>query len=273
VDWAKNGAVGDIREVHLWTNRPIWPQGVERPTDSQPVPQGLNWDLWVGTAPERAFSPAYHPFKWRGFWDFGTGALGDMGCHIIDVPFWALDLGGSCKVEAESGGQTHDSGPKWSIVTWHFPAKGERRSVVMKWYDGGKMPPQPAGMSDEAWKEAKEGGVMFVGDKGTMAGGRAKMPVVLGEFGKDFKPPERTIPKSPGHYLEWLNACKGGPSAGTNFDYSGPLTETVLLGNLAIRVNQPIEWDAEKMRTNVPEANALLRREYRKGWELEALTA
>jgi len=128
-------------------------------------------------------------------------------------------------------------------------------------------------MADEAWKEAKEGGVMFVGDKGTMAGGRAKMPVVLGEFGKDFKPPEGTIPKSPGHYLEWLNACKGGPSAGTNFDYSGPLTETVLLGNLAIRVNQPIEWDSEKMRTNVPEANALLRREYRKGWELEALTA
>jgi predicted dehydrogenase len=273
VDWVKNGAVGNVREVHLWTNRPIWPQGVETPTDSPPVPAGLNWDLWVGTAPMRAYSPAYHPFKWRGFWDFGTGALGDMGCHIIDVPFWALDLGGSCKVEAESDGQTHDSGPKWSIVTWHFPAKGTRPAVVMKWYDGGKMPPQPAGSSDQQWKDAKEGGVMFVGDKGTIAGSRAKLPVVLGELGKDFKAPERTIPKSPGHYVEWLNACKGGPAAGTNFDYSGPLTETVLLGNLAIRVGKAVEWDSEKMKTNLPEANALLRREYRKGWELEALTA
>jgi len=273
VDWVKNGAVGNVREVHLWTNRPIWPQGVERPTDSPPVPAGLNWDLWVGTAPMRPFSPAYHPFKWRGFWDFGTGALGDMGCHIIDVPFWALDLGGNCKVEAESDGQTPESGPKSSIVTWHFPAKGKRPAVVMKWYDGGKMPPQPAGLSDQQWKDAKEGGVMFVGDQGTIAGSRAKLPVVLGELGKDFKAPERTIPKSPGHYVEWLNACKGGPAAGTNFDYSGPLTETVLLGNLAIRVNQPIEWDSEKMKTNVAEANALLRREYRKGWELEPLSA
>jgi hypothetical protein len=196
-----------------------------------------------------------------------------MGCHIIDVPFWALDLGGSCRVEAESDGQTDVSGPKSSIVTWHFPAKGKRPAVVMKWYDGGKMPPQPAGLSDPAWKEAKEGGVMFIGDKGTMAGGRAKAPVVLGELGKDFKAPERTVPKSPGHYVEWLNACKGGPAAGTNFDYSGPLTETVLLGNLAIRVGKAIEWDSEKMKTDVAEANALLRRGYRKGWDIEAPTA
>ncbi|HEY8750370.1 MAG TPA: Gfo/Idh/MocA family oxidoreductase [Tepidisphaeraceae bacterium] len=274
VDWIRAGVLGQVHDVHLWTNRPIWPQGADRPTDTPPVPTGLDWDLWLGTAPQRPYSPAYHPFKWRGFWDFGTGALGDMGCHIIDIPFWALDLGGNCTVEAESGGQTLESGPKWSIVTWRFPARGKLVPLVMKWYDGGKLPIQPAGMSDEAWNDAKEGGVIFIGDKGVMAGSRAKMPNVLGEYGKDLKPPDRTIPTSPGHYVEWLEACKGGPAAGTNFDYATPLTETVLLGNLAIRVGKPIAWDSAHMKvTNHPEANALIRREYRKGWGLDAIEA
>jgi predicted dehydrogenase len=231
----------------------------------------MDWDLWLGTARQRPYSRAYHPFNWRGFWDFGTGALGDMGCHIIDIPFWALDLGGNCTVEAESGGQTPESGPKWSIVTWRFPARGKLGPVVMKWYDGGKLPIQPAGMSDEAWKDSREGGVIFIGEKGVMAGSRAKMPNVLGEYGKELRPPDRAIPKSPGHYVEWLEACKGGPAAGTSFDYAAPLSETVLLGNLAIRCGKPIEWDSIHMEvTNLPEANALIRREYRKGWDLES---
>jgi predicted dehydrogenase len=269
VDWVQQGEIGKVREVHLWTNRPIWPQGQMRPTDNLPVPASLDWDLWLGTAPERAYSPAYHPFKWRGFWDFGTGALGDMGCHIIDLPFWALNLRGPCTVEAETAGQTEESGPKWSIVTWHFPTRGDLPPVRMKWYDGGKLPPKPEGLSDKDWADSKEGGVIFIGDKGTMAGHRAKPPNVLGEFGKDLTPPERKIPRSPGHYVEWLQACKGGPAAGTNFDYSAPLTEVVLLGNLAIRCGQRIEWDSERMKvTNVSAANHLLRREYQKGWEL-----
>jgi predicted dehydrogenase len=269
-DWIQQGVIGPVSDVQMWTNRPIWPQGQDRPKQTPPVPASLDWDLWLGTAPMRPYSPAYHPFKWRGFWDFGTGALGDMGCHIVDLPFWAVNLSGPCAVEAQSGGQTLESGPLWSIVTWEFPTRGSNPPVKMKWYDGGKMPPRPEGISDETWSASKEGGVIFIGQKGVMAGARAKPPNVLGDLGRDLTPPEPKIPGSPGHYVEWISACRGGPPAGTNFDYSGPLTELVLLGNIAIRCGKRIEWDPEKMKIiNVPEGNQLLRREYRKGWEVE----
>ena len=269
VDWIKAGVLGPVREVHVWTNRPIWPQGINRPEETPPVPEGLDWDLWLGTAPLRAYNPAYHPFKWRGFYDFGTGALGDMACHIVDPAFWALNLSGPCTVEAKTEGATQDSYPNWSIITWEFPARGALPPVKMTWYDGGKMPPRPKKVTDYEWSRMKGGGLMYVGDKGTMIGGNTRQGRILGELGKDLKPPDRTIPKSPGHYREWLDACRGGPAALSNFDYAAALTETVLLGNIALRSGQKIEWDPTRMKvTNVPEANQFIRREYRKGWEV-----
>lgn len=270
VDWIKAGVLGPVREVHVWTDRPVnwWPQGVGRPTETPPVPEGLDWDLWLGTAPQRPYNPAYHPFKWRGFWDFGTGALGDMACHIVDVPFWALDLYGPCTVEAKFEGLTDESPPNWSTITYEFPARGELPPVKMTWYDGGKKPPMPDGIDQQRWHRLS-GGVLFVGDKGAMCGSNGQRPNLLGELAKDLAAPPRKIPKSPGHYVEWLDAIKGGPAAMSNFDYASKLTEIVLLGNVAIRCGQKIEWDSEQMKvTNVPEANRYLQREYRKGWEL-----
>ena len=270
VDWVRAGVIGPVKEVHVWTDRPVgwWPQGLERPTDAAPVPPSLDWDLWLGTAPERPYNPAYHPFKWRGFWDFGTGALGDMACHIVDVAFWALNLGGSCTVEAESQGMTSESGPNWSIITWQFPARGDLPPVKMKWYDGGKRADKPAEMPAQQWLKAK-GGCMFVGEKGIMCGALMQRPNVLGELGRDLTPPPRTLPRSPGHYVEWIEAIKGGPAALSNFDYAARLTETILLGNIALRCGKTIEWDPAEMKvTNVPEANGFVRREYRKGWAL-----
>ncbi|HXE56122.1 MAG TPA: Gfo/Idh/MocA family oxidoreductase [Tepidisphaeraceae bacterium] len=271
VDWVKAGVIGTVSEVHVWTDRPKgwWPQGVNRPEGNPPVPAGLDWDLWLGTAPERPYNPAYHPFKWRGFWDFGTGALGDMGCHIIDAPFWALDLYGPCAVEAECVGGTRESGPLSSRVQWEFPSRGSLPAVKMTWHDGGNLPPRPADMSDEQWKKLPKSGVTYMGAKGVMVSGQGREPHVLGEVGKDLVPPPRTIPKSPGHYVEWLEGCKGGPKALGNFDYSARLAEIVLLGNVAIRSGRRIEWDPTKFEiTNAPEANTYLRREYRKGWDL-----
>ena len=275
VDWIRAGVIGAIRHVHVWTDRPKgwWPQGVHRPPGAPPVPDGLDWDLWLGTAPARPYSPAYHPFKWRGFWDFGTGALGDMGCHIIDVPFWALDLGGPCTVEASCEGATEESGPLWSVVTWSFPSRrggdgGMLPPVKMTWHDGGRRPPKPDELTEDQWAAMKSGN-LFIGADGVMVASQGKAPRVLGQLGTDMTPPPRRIPRSPGHYVEWLHACKGGPTTLDNFDYAGRLAEIVLLGNVAIRANQRIEWDPDQMKvTNAAESNRFLQRKYRKGWEL-----
>ena len=277
VDWVRGGLIGAVREVHCWSDRPTgwWPQGVGRPPAAD-VPGHLDWDLWLGPSPERPYAPGYHPFVWRGFFDFGTGALGDMGCHIIDAPCWALDLTGSCSVEAEQDGMTDDSYPNWSIVRYEFPARGQRPPVRLTWYDGGKRPERPAGLPDELWPTTRgAGGVMFVGDKGRILGGHmGRPPTLLDERGApvppgDFTPPARVLPESPGHYVEWLDACRGGPAALSHFGYAGPLTETVLLGNVALRLGRRVEWDAAAMKVaGAPEADALIRREYRKGWEL-----
>jgi predicted dehydrogenase len=277
VDWVKGGLIGPVREVHVWSDRPTdwWPQGVERPAPAA-VPEHLDWDLWLGPAPERPYGPGYHPFDWRGFIDFGTGALGDMGCHIIDAPCWALDLTGDCTVEAIHEGMTAESYPKWSVVTYQFPARGARPAVTMTWHDGGRRPPRPAGLPDDLWPTGRgAGGCLFVGERGQILGGHmGRPPTLLDADGTpvpaaDVDAPAATLPESPGHYVEWVNACRGGPAALSHFDYAAPLTETVLLGNLAIRLGKRIEWDAKSMKaTNAPEADALVRREYRKGWEV-----
>ena len=272
----KSGGLGTVKEVHVWTNRPIWPQGGPRPAAKSP-PDSLDWDLWLSAAPDRPFGAGYHPFSWRGWWDFGTGALGDMACHTINMPFMGLGLRDPTSVQAVSSGHNKDSYPKWSIITFEFPATSERPAVTMKWYDGGKR----------VDKELLDGsnpagsGCVVVGDKaklytGNDYGGDCK----LLEDGKmtpidgmeDIK-----FQRSVGHFKEWVEAIKGGPPAMSNFpDYATPLTETVLLGNLAVWVaangeGEKVEWDAKNLKaTNVSGLESIIKPVYRKGYTLDA---
>ncbi len=272
-----DGAIGQVREVHVWTDRPnrglsgvYWPQGVDRPTDTPPVPDTLDWDIWLGPAPERPYHPAYVPFKWRGWWDFGTGALGDIGCHSID-PIWrALKLVAPTSVEATSTLVNNETYPLGSMVTYHFPARGDMAPVKLTWYDGGLRPARPEGMPDG--ERLGEGGTLFIGDKGIMSGYR----IIPESKRKEYGTPPKVLDRSPGHHQEWIDACKGGKPAGSNFDHAGPLAETVLLGNVALHpelrdklTRVPLLWDSKNLKiTNVPEANQFLQREYRKGWSL-----
>ena len=277
VEAVQAGVIGNVVEAHAWTNRPIWPQGIPRPAGDDPVPPHLNWDVWLGPAPARPFKGprVYHDFVWRGWWDFGTGALGDMGCHIIDSIYWGCDLSQPTTVEAEFDSPHNDqTAPNWSVVRYTFPAKDGGQPVKVTWYDGGKIP--PAELTENLVRRNERGqvnmdnGVLIVGDKGRLLSDRRQSYRLLPE--KDFvgfTPPPKTLPVSPGHYDEWLAACRGGPAAMSNFDYAGRLTEMVLLGNVAIRAGKKIEWDAEKMQvTNAPEAQRFVKREYRKGWTL-----
>jgi predicted dehydrogenase len=272
VEAIRAGAIGPVREVHAWTNRPIWPQGIDLPADRTPVPSYLHWDLWLGPAPERPYHPAYHPFKWRGWWDFGTGALGDMGCHIIDAAFWALDLRSPRSVEAESP-PAHDhpeTAPKWSIVRYEFPAQGDRPPVKLTWYDGGKLP--PLDLFDGHTPAKGSSGSIFVGEKGRLLvrreQGRSYTLLPERDF-TGFVEPGPTLPRSPGHHAEWIEACKTGKPTGTSFDYSGPLTELVLLGNVALRAGRRIEWDGATMRpTNGSIDDLFIHRDNRAGWSL-----
>ncbi|MBL4640968.1 MAG: hypothetical protein JKX86_04040 [Verrucomicrobiales bacterium] len=265
------GVLGDVKEVHIWTDRPIWPQGIGRPSGSPPVPKNVNWDLWLGPAPERPYHPAYHPFKWRGFWDFGTGAVGDMGCHNSDLAYWALNLRDPETLEAVSSGINDETAPKWSIITYHFPKLGKRKAVKVTWYDGGKKP-DPALARQ---KELPGNGSILIGSKDSLY-----IPIYWGKGTflsgatvADHKDVPETIEKPADfnrhHYLEWIGACKGGKPAWSSFDYAGPMTEAMLLGLVALRSGKKIEWDAKKMRVkNVPEANRFIHSEYRKGWVL-----
>jgi predicted dehydrogenase len=271
VELIQGGALGTVREVHCWTDRPIWPQGIDRPKDTPPVPTTLDWDLWLGVAPERPYNPAYVPFKWRGFWDFGTGALGDMGCHNMDLPFFALNLRDPIGAEAQSSPVNNESAPSWSIINYYFPARDKRPAVKLVWYDGGKKPAPELVKA----KELPGNGVIMIGDKDTLfvpsywgAGS-----FVSGAKVEDFKSIPETLPKpkdfEKNHHQEWIQACKGGPAALSNFDYAGPMTEAVLLGNVAMRAGQKILWDSKKLKvTNVPEANRFIRTQYRKGWKV-----
>jgi predicted dehydrogenase len=273
-EWIWDGAIGPVREVHCWSNRPIWPQGVDRPAETPPVPATLNWDLWLGPAPERPYNPAYVPFKWRGWWDFGTGALGDMACHIMDPANWALKLSetkGIIRVEAESSGINAETMPAWSIIRYEFPARGNMPPVKVIWYDGGKLPPQPKELEPDRRLGDGENGSLFVGDKGLMTTGEegGSPRLIPEEKMRAYKRPEKTIPNSKGVYREWIDACKGGKPAGSSFSYSGPFTEIVLLGNLALRAGKPIEWDPARMKvTNMPEINEFVTKKYRAGWTI-----
>jgi predicted dehydrogenase len=260
----KAGILGPVREVHVWTNRPIWPQGGPRPEPSE-VPSQLHWDLWLGPAPQRPYANGYHTFAWRGWWDFGTGALGDMACHTANMAYMALDLRNPTTVVAETSGHNKDSYPKWSIITFEFPATGSRPPVKLVWYDGGKRP--SAELMEG--REPSESGSLVVGEKGKLYSpsdyGNAR--VLIG--GAEEK--EVEYKESPGHFEEWVRAIRGGEPAMSNFpDYAGPLTETILLGNLAVWADgKKIEWDAKRLKaTNAPEVNHIIRPEYRSGYSL-----
>ena len=269
VEWIQAGVIGPVREVHTWTDRPIWPQAIARPTDTPSIPKNMNWDLWLGPAPERPYHPAYHPFKWRGFVDFGTGALGDMGCHNIDAAFWALNLEHPTSVEAETAEFNGETYPAWSIIRYEFPQRGELPPVKFTWYDGSKLPPRPEELEPERQWQPDMNGTLYVGEKGKLLAARGGPRLLPESKMKDFQKPDETIPRSIGHYKEWVAACKGGKPAGSNFEYAARLTETVLLGNVAIRAGKKIEWDAKNAKvTNVANADHLIKREYRKGWNL-----
>jgi len=280
-----DNAIGPVREAHVWTDRPAnglfneyWPQGVGRPKDSPPVPPTLEWDLWLGPAPRRPYHPAYLPFVWRGWWDFGTGALGDIGCHSLDPVFRALKLGHPLSVEASSTRVNEETYPLASMVTYHFPARGEMPPLKLVWYDGGLRPPRPEELEEDS--EMGANGHLFIGDKGKILAMRTQArrgyALIPESRAKEYGDPPRKLERSIGHYKEWIEACKGGKPAGSNFDWAGPLTEVVLLGNIALRLKlreeltmRKLLWDGPQMRfTNCAEANRFLRSDYRDGWTL-----
>ncbi len=273
-EWIWDGAIGGVREVHVWTNRPIWPQGMDAPKEIPSVPSTLDWNVWLGPAPFRPYHPAYLPFVWRGWWDFGTGAVGDMGAHLIDVPFWALKLGQPTTVQASATRFTADSYPLAETITYQFPARGELPPVKLVWYDGGLMPPRPEGLDNGRMMGDDGGGVLFVGEKGMlMCGTYGENPRLVPEkLMQDYPRPAKSIPRSPGIHEEWIAAIKNNTKSTTDFEYSGLLTEVMLLGNIALRMKDMktvLQWDGEKMEvTNLPEANRYLRMEYRPGWSL-----
>jgi predicted dehydrogenase len=273
--WA--GLIGDVREVHAWTNRPIWPQGIASALPGEAVPEHLDWDLFLGPAAERPYNPGYTPFKWRGFWDWGCGALGDMACHILDAANWALQLGQPTSVECvQQEGRTAQAFPNRSVVRFEFPARRAMPPVVVTWYEGGIKPPHPAGVPEGQKLGDGNNGSLFVGDKGLLTTGTYSEHTRLlpDERMADFKPPAPLLTRSPGHYQDWIRACKGGEPACASFDYAGPFTEWVLLGTIAQRFEGKLLWDGQRMQfTNRPEANVHLTRTYRKGWELPAAVA
>jgi predicted dehydrogenase len=288
-EWLEDGAIGPVHEVHCWTNRPIWPQGMERPAVGLPVPEGLDWDLWIGPAPMRPYHKAYHPFSWRSWIDFGCGALGDMACHVMDAAYSTLKLGYPTSVVAslaynvievprEDGTvgskrlEYKDSFPPATVVHYTFPSRGEKYpEVKLHWYDGGLLPERPEELEPE--RRLPESGTIFVGEKGKlMCETYSESPRIIPESKMQaYTRPEKTIPRIAGsHEKNWLEAIKGNGKCTSPFDYSGPFTETVLLGNVATAfAGIRLMWDGKNLKvTNNEDANQLIQHHYREGWSM-----
>ena len=278
-EWIWDGAIGLVREVDAWCSLTYYPWGHAswsppcgtRPEETPPVPNTLDWDLWLGPAPHRPYHPCYHPISWRAWWDFGCGMMGDRGCHTLDPIFWALKLGHPTSVEASSTGMSDEIHPLASVVRYEFPARGNLPPVTLTWYDG-LRPPRPAELEDGRTMGDSEGGVLFKGEKGTlMCGTYGGSPRLIPESKMEaYERPPKTLPRVEGtHEDDWVRACKSGEPAGANFDYSGPLTEVALLGNVAKRMDVRLQWDGPSMSVaNVPEASQYIRTAYRDGWTL-----
>ncbi|MEX2580874.1 MAG: Gfo/Idh/MocA family oxidoreductase [Verrucomicrobiales bacterium] len=303
VELVRAGLIGDIVEVHAWTNRPIWPQAIPKWPEGEEAPEHVNWDLWIGPAPFRDYSPQIAPFKWRGYWDFGTGALGDMACHIMDVSYWAADLGAPTSVTAESadgrGAQTDISPPTWATIEYQFPERNNKKATKFVWYDGYKdavfnpekwalessidggkirernLPPQEV-LEGFGGDEKSGYGCVLVGTEGKIWFNRGKdnWTVKPGSLMDGFDFPEPSIPRARDQdpHKEFYDGIEAGDPKlpESNFSHSGPFTEMVMLGNLAVRLDKKVEWDSKNLKSpNSPEADKLVKRDYREGWELE----
>ena len=274
-EWIWSGAIGPVREVINWSSRPFWPQGLERPKEAEPVPDGLDWDLWLGPAPDRPFNHAYLPFVWRGWADFGCGALGDMGSYSFDTIFRVLKLEAPASIEASSSDRYEETYPLASVIHFNFPSRGDMPPVKFTWYDGGLKPPRPdeleANRPLKGDGEEEDEGLLFVGDRGKILcafnGGN---PKIIPQAKMDsFQQPPKTLLRSPGNEREWLDACKGSKvKPGGNFEFEGLVTETLLLGNVATRMGQKLTWDRPSLIVNSDVAQKWVRPERRKGWEL-----
>jgi len=259
-----DGAIGAVREVQVWSPARFWswPTWEGRPPDTPPVPAGLDWDLWLGPAPFRPYHPAYHPWTWRNWLDFGTGLLGDLGLHKLSTVFKALNLGHPVSVEGSATKLSSETFPLGEIVRFEFPARGDKPPVTLTWYDGGLRPPRPPELEpDDPLQD-----VIYIGDQGKLMGER----LIPESRMEKYKLPPKTLPRSPGQYQEWITAIRGGPPAGSNFlDHSGLLTEVCLLGNIAVRTQKKLLWDGARMEFKDDAfANKLLHRDYRQGWTL-----
>jgi len=267
-EWIQAGVIGDVKKAYAWTNRPIWPQGLERPKKVYPIPETLKWNLFIGSAPMRPYNPIYTPWNWRGWWDFGTGALGDMACHIMDPIFKALNLKYPDQVQASSTRLNTESPPVAEIVNYVFPKRGTQPKVEVSWYDGGLLPPRPEELPDnDIMGRDRNGGCLFIGEKGKlMTGCYGKDPTLLPYSRmKDFTPPPKRLRRpeevtglkwnNGAHEQDWIRACKESPEhrilPSSNFDYSGPLNEMVVMGVVATRLqdtNRWLKWDGDNMK-------------------------
>ena len=283
VELVRAGIIGNVTEAHIWTNRPIWPQGMKKRSAKANIPKSLDWDSWLGPAPFREYGKGYVPFAWRGWWDFGTGALGDMACHIMDMAWWSLNLGSPTSIKAMQGGATSESPPEWAVIDYEFGYRGSKPPVKLVWYDGKKNGIQNApslettGGVDMIKKTRGKGvyGTLLIGDKGRMFFNRRSTEwVITGRDDDEVKQieakTEKTIPRTKDNYVEWVEAATGnGHAPLSRFEIAGPFTEMVLLGNLAIRANEEVKWDTRSLRSsNSERANRCIRTEYRKGWKL-----
>jgi predicted dehydrogenase len=269
VELVQSGAIGTVREVHVWVGASYG--NVKVPTGAPPVPAGLHYDLWLGPVEFRPYEPEYLPFSWRNFWAFGGGSLADMACHHMDLSHWALGLDHPVSAEAEGPELNAETTPPWLIVRYQYPeresAAGEpaKPPVKLTWYHGGKRPPHFAEGLLPKWGD----GNLFVGEKGMLLAGYDGHVLLPEKDFAGFTPPPRSIPESIGHHKEWIEACKGRGTTTCRFDYSGPLAEAVLLGNVAFRAQKKLEWDTKALKAmNCPEADTFIQYHYRNGWSL-----
>jgi predicted dehydrogenase len=272
-EWIWDGVIGDVREVHAWTGASRWnKQHTGGRPAPEPVPKGVNWDLWLGPRESRPYSSVYSPVSWRDFWDFGTAPIGDFFCHNFDPALWALDLREPLSIEAFGvGGVDSYIAPPGGLYTYHFGPRGKMPAVKFTWYEGGLMPARPEGLEPDDQLGAGGNGILFVGDKGmlTCPGWAGDPRLLPGSRMDNYKRPAKTLPRSKGHHRDWLDACKGGKPASANFEYGAALSEIGLLGLVAMRVGKKMYWDAKAMKSpNAPEADKFLRESCRPGWEV-----
>lgn len=269
VEWLHAGAIGPVREVHAWASTSRWNETLAGPPNTDPVPEGMNWDLWLGPRAKRPFSTAYHPVSWRDFWDFGSGTIGDFGCHDLDGAFWALDLAKPKTIESHPAGYTDKFiTPHGELIYFDFDARGDHPPLRLTWYGGGLKPPRPRDWP--ANEPLPNRGTLFIGEEGAMyEAGAGGEPRLLGKRDKEFQRPKPTIPRSNGHYRDWLDACRGGKPASSNFAYGAALSELVLLGVASLRLGKRIDWDAKSMKArNSQAADAILKESYRDGYDM-----